>query len=290
MGRAAVVVGAAAVVLSACGGAGVESLSFPTPPPTAATATVPPPADYSGISQPTVAGATTTTVPAIGPGAAIIDGTVVGPSGPVAGATVEVERLVNGVAATTQAITAADGSFRVGSLLGGIYRVRAWQPPMLSLTTPDVFFLGATQTHALTLTLQSFAGLGVSSSMAPNPVEVGAYADLVVSVTQQTVGVDGVVRPIPMSGQSVTVEGGIGWSIASADPATTDIGGRAGFVVTCNTAAAPGLIALVTGAAPVALATSTCFNPAPTTTTTTTAPGGTGTTTSTTAGIFPPTS
>lgn len=283
---------AGALVVSGCGGA-VQSLSFPTPPPTAAAAVVAPPADYSGVSQLPVSGATTTTVPAIGPGGATIDGTIIGPSGPVVGATVEADRLVNGVSATTQATTAGDGSFTIARILGGIYRVRAWQAPMLSVPTPDVFFLGGTQTQAVNLTLQPYAGVQVSSSMAPNPVVVGGDANLVVSVTQQTVGTDGVVRPIPLSAQSVTIESGGGWVTTTLNPATTDGNGHATFVLVCTSAAAPSLVALVTGAPPATLTTSACINPAlaapTTTTTTTTVPGGTGANTSTTIGSNQPT-
>ncbi|MCU4183620.1 carboxypeptidase-like regulatory domain-containing protein [Acidiferrimicrobium sp. IK] len=298
-GRSRVAVAAAlvsGVALSGCGG-GVESLSFPAPPSTSPqppTTAVAPPADYSQVRQSPVPGVTTTTLPTIGPGAATIDGTIVGPSGPVAGATVEAERIVDGVSAATQATTAADGSFTISKVLGGVYRLRAWQPPMLSLITPDVFFLGATDTQSVTFTLQSFGGVQVTSSMAPGTVEVGDDANLVVSVTQQTVGPDGVVRPVPMPAQNVTLDDGGGWSTLGANPAVTGPDGNARFVLTCTSAPAPAVIASVAGAAPATLPTSTCVNPAPPVTTPPAATppdggsGGVAPTTSTTIAAAPP--
>ena len=281
---------AAVLALGGCG-SGAASLSFPPPPPSTATSgtTAPAPADYSRIAQPTVPGAPTTTVPVIGPGGATIAGTVMGPSGPAAGATVQAERIVGRAVATTQATAAADGTFTIPHVLGGIYRVRAWQPPSLDATSPDLFFLDGTQTQTVSLSLQSFAGVQVTSSMAPATVQVGGRAALVVSVTEETVGADGVLHPTPQAGQSVSVDDGGAWTVLGANPAVTNVSGQATFTLTCDSSPAPPLLATVAGAPPATVTTSACVNPAPTTTTTpapttTTIPG-----TSTPTSVTPPT-
>lgn len=258
---------AAGLAAAGCGSS-VTRLSLPVPPPTSASppTTVVVPSDFTGVRQGPVPGGTTTTVPAIGPGQATIDGSVLGPAGPVAGATVQAERIVGSAVVSTQATTGADGSFTIAGVLGGVYRVRAWQAPALDLVVPELFFLGTTDTHALTLQLTSYAGVQVATSMAPLAVDVGAAANVVVAATQQTVGVDGVVRPEPMAGASVSLDGGASWVPATADPTVTDSQGRATFEVTCVAPGAGGLVATVAGASPSALGAAECLTPPPPTT------------------------
>lgn len=111
---------AAVLVLVAAGCGGVEGLSYGKPPPVTAGAGGQGPSlpgNLDSLAQKGVSGATTTTVPAIGPGGASIVGTVLGPNGAVGGATVEADRLVGDRVATTTVTTAADGSFLIGSIL-----------------------------------------------------------------------------------------------------------------------------------------------------------------------------
>ena len=63
--------------------------------------------------------------------------------------------------------TAADGSWTIGAVLGGRYRVRAWQQPSLAVTTPQIFFLGGTESRSLTIQLTSFTGPNVAAAIAP---------------------------------------------------------------------------------------------------------------------------
>ncbi|MHB1536203.1 MAG: carboxypeptidase-like regulatory domain-containing protein, partial [Acidimicrobiales bacterium] len=179
----AVLIGLAAL-FAGCGG-GVQSLSFPTPPPTSAavgvtTTTVAP--DLTGVSLAPVAGQITTTTVGIGPGAATINGTVLGPQGPVSGASVEADRLVGDAEATVSTTTAADGSFTFAGVLGGRYRVRAWQTPTLAMISPQIFFLGGSETHTLTLTVTAFVGSQITAAIAPDPPTVGDPANLAVQV------------------------------------------------------------------------------------------------------------
>ena len=135
-----------ALLAGGLAGCGVQTLSYPTPPATAhAVVTAGPtlPDEPSrAVAEGAVPGATTSTVPRIGPGAATLNGTVIGPEGPVGGATVEADRLVGDQVAATQTTTAADGSWSISSILGGRYRIRAWQQPSLAVTTPQILFLG----------------------------------------------------------------------------------------------------------------------------------------------------
>jgi hypothetical protein len=262
---------AAAALSAALAGCGVQTLSYPPPPatggpPATNVPTLPP--NLPSVVEVGVPGSSTTVPLRIGPGGATLNGTVLGPSGPVAGATVEADRLVGAQEASTETTTAADGSWTIGSLLGGRYRVRAWQQPSLAVTVPQVFFLGGSDSHGLTIQLTTFAGPDVASAIAPEVPVVGQTDNLVVQVTNPTVGSDGVVRNLPEVGVSVALTDGPLWQLASANPLATGANGTVLFQVSCQAVGAIPLSAAVGAAAPVALQLPACVGP-PTTTTTT---------------------
>ncbi len=271
------VLGMSALLVAGAGCSGVEKLSFPNPPATQAPSQASPtlPDNLSSVTQPPVAGVTTTTVPVVGPGAATLNGSVFGPTGPVGGATVEADRLVGNQVATARTITAADGSWRIPHILGGVYRIRAWHAPNLDLTTPQVLFLGDTQNLTVSIELNAFPGTSLGTSIAPATPQVGQPANLLVQVTTPTIGADGVLRYQPVASGRVQLTPGPGWIVSGANPASTNSAGDVLFQVQCQVAGSSPMLATVgaTGT-PVSLQVPACA-PAPpptTSTTSTTAP------------------
>lgn len=287
----------AAVALLAGGlaGCGVQTLSFPTPPATAhSSVTTGPtlPTNLPSVVEAGVPGATTTVPPRIGPGGASLNGTVMGPNGPVAGATVEADHLVGDQMAATQTTTAADGSWNIASILGGRYRVRSWQQPSLAVTAPQIFFLGASESHAMTMQLTVFTGPSVASAIAPDIPVVGTTDNLVIQVTNPTVGSDGVVRNLPEVGVSVSLTNGPQWQVYNGNPLSTGPDGQVLFQVSCQAPGTVPLSAAVGAGTAVPLQLPDCVGP-PTTTipsiTTTTCPPATsvpGQTTTTSTTLF----
>jgi hypothetical protein len=237
-----------------------------------------------------VPGASATTPPLkIGPGTASLNGSVLGPSGPVAGATVEADRLVGDQVATAKATTAADGSWTIGSILGGRYRVRAWQQPSLAVTTPQIFFLGGSESRSLSIQLTSFTGPNVAAAIAPGTPMVDQPANLVVQVTNPTVGADGVLRNLPDVGVLVALTEGPLWRVQNGNPLPTGPQGTALFQVECQAAGVIPLSVAVGGGGPVALQLPACAGSPPTTTTTTSTTTTTTVPSSTTSTICPST-
>lgn len=284
MGPLALLVAVGGLLAAGCSG-GVGSLSFPNPPST----TVPPPAPQdslppglASISEAPVAGVTTTTAPAIGPGNESINGTVTGPNGPVAGATVEIDRFVGSSYASARTTTAADGTWSFRRILGGDYRVRAWQAPNLDMDTPTVVFLGG-QPQSVALQLQSYPSQQVQVAINPGVPTVDQPADLVVQVTSPRVSADGVLSEPPVVGVPVTLVNGPAWQVQNGNPLPTDPGGQATFQLQCTSPGTDPLSAQVANNPPVALQMPACLPPPPpSTTTSTTLPGGFSGTTSTT--------
>jgi hypothetical protein len=249
-------------------GCGVQKLSFPTPPPSVRTAvTIPPtlPTNLPAVAEGSVPGAPTSVPPRVRPGQATLNGTVIGPSGPVAGATVEADRFVGDAVATVQTTTAADGSWSLASILGGRYRIRAWQQPSLAMTTPQILFLSGREKHTMTMQLTSFTGPVVASAFAPANPEVGQVDNLVIQVTNPAVGADGVVRNLPDTGVSVTLIDGPEWQVYNGNPLPTDSTGQVLFQVSCLAAGTLALSAQVGVGTAVDLQLPNCVPP-PTTT------------------------
>ena len=118
------------------------------------------------------------------------------------GATVEADRFVGSSEASRQVSTAADGSWTIPAILGGRYRVRAWQSPSLAMTTPQIFFLGGTQAMAIDLQVQAFTGQAISSAANPTSTAVGDDINVVVAVSTQSVNASGIVSYQPAAGRA----------------------------------------------------------------------------------------
>lgn len=272
---------ALALLIAGCGNS-VDTLSIPTPPATSVPLPRPPdtlPPGLASVSEVPVAGVTTTTAPAVGPGPASMNGTVTGPGGPIAGATVQIDRFVGDSYSSRRTTTAADGTWSFRNILGGDYRVRAWQAPALDMQAPQIVFLSANQPQTVALQLTSYQDQQVQVAINPaNPV-LGQPANLVIQVTNPTVDANGILSVPPVPGTPVTLVNGSGWQVDNGNPLTTDASGQATFVVTCNAAGTDPLSAQVGTNPPVTLQMPLCGAPPPTTTTTTASPSSNSTST-----------
>ena len=275
--------GAAGLALLAAGcGGHVDSLSFPAGPAT--TLAQPPPPDtlppgLASVSHNSIPGVTTTTAPVIGPGNASMNGTVTGPSGPVQGATVEIDRFVGFTYSSARTTTAADGTWSFRGILGGDYRIRAWQAPALDMDTPKVVYLAAGQPQSVALQLTSYQGQQVQVAVNPaNPV-ANQPANLVIQVTTPHIDDNGILTLPPVAGVAVTLVNGSGWQVNNGNPLPTNAAGQATFEVECTTPGSDPLGAQVGANPPFSLQMPVCGNPPPTTTTAPSGPNGTTTTT-----------
>ena len=274
--RAARLTALAAVgLLPACAAGAVPPL--PAPPTTTRSASATTLPDTSGVSLPAVAGATTTTLPPLGPGHATLTGKVTGPTGPVPQATVEADRVTSTGVAVGTATTAADGTWVLGNVLGGVYRVRAWRAPDMAQTQPTVLFVGDTDKPQLQLQVQQYGGTQLQWSIAPDPPVVNQPAQLVIQLT--TTAVDpssGVVRGSPVAGASLQLTGSSNWVAQNGDMNITGPGGQAVWQLVCLASGSQPLQVQVNGQAAYPVGgLPDCVEPPPSTTTTSTSPSST---------------
>lgn len=261
---------AALALAGACSGASTATEPLPPPPSTSALAPTTAAVDYSGVALPGVAtGRTTTTALPLGPGRASLSGRVVAPDGAaVEGATVRVERLSGAAVATMDLLSVADGAWTVPGILGGRYRIRAWRQPDLALTQPALVFLGASQEGAVELKLEKHFGTTPLPSVSPLKPLVGQPTNLVLQLSTRSVDTAGVVVGAPVAGATVELAGGSGWTVALANPTTTDGAGRARWQLVCMAPGAQPMRLVVNGIEQFHLALPACGEPPPPSTTT----------------------
>jgi hypothetical protein len=194
------------------------------PPPTTRATTSTTVVDRSGVVLPGVGGETTTTIDDTGSAALV--GTVRGPAGPLAGATVRIDRLVGGHEVRHDVRTAADGRWELRGVPGGRYRVRAFLAPAFAQTAAEARFLADGEEHSFDLVVDDQRGVVVRADVAPDQPTLDAAVNLVVYVVQRTVAADGVVRSTPVSGTVVELSGLGRWVLRddSSDGGSTDDG------------------------------------------------------------------
>jgi len=260
------------------------------PSPTTEATTPTSLADYTGVVLPGVGGATTTTIDE--KGTARLTGTVSGPSGFLAGATVRIDRLVAGREVRHDVLSGPDGRWELRDVPGGRYRVRAFLAPVYAQTKAEVKFLTDGDEHTFDLKVDDQRGAVVRADVAPDQPLVDGAVNLVVLVAQRVVGDDGVVRSSPLAGTFVELTGLGRWTARDdAGPSPTDDStsttldeggeldqgailsseGRAQFELRCVQAGAPGLelripVLVTPPAAPASSgSTTTTAAPVPTT-------------------------
>jgi len=262
-----VVVGAG---LAACANSGVPQL--PPVPTTVSASSATSTPDAGGAFLQSVSGRSTTTSVALGPGTSGLRGVVQGPSGPVPGAVVQVQRETTpgGTPATDRILTAADGSWSLTGILGGAYLLRSWLAPGLAMTQAVTIFLAQGEQRQVQMTLQQYSGMVISSSMAPNPPLVGQPSNLVVLVTNTSVDGNGIVRSVPVAGAQVELAGSAAWQVSTENPTATGNDGEARWELTCEATGSQPLSVTVNSASTDTLAQiGNCQTPPPTTTSTT---------------------
>lgn len=260
MKRAAVV--ALVVVAAAC--ASNPYVPLPEPKvangPTTTTTAVP---DLTDVNLPGVRG-TTTTVPALGPGPVTIIGRVDGPDGPVAGATVRLDRISDAGTTGVDVPTAADGTWNLANVLGGRYRVRAWLAPTLGMAKATVVFVEQTNPKPIVLKLAQFGGAVVDWAMAPTPPPVDQRVNLKVRIANRTVDAQGFITETPVYATTVVLSGGGRWQLYSQNPQYTDTDGSVVFEMACLQAGPQPLTVQLENGETKTLDLPPCFDPSST--------------------------
>ena len=190
--------------------------------------------DYSRTSLIPLDGTAATSTIAFAKGAVNLSGKVTGPDGPVAGATVRVERIVGQQTALTTITSGAGGKWTLPRITGGVIRVQAFKVPDLAMPASQVTF--ASGDTKLDLTLQRYDGTTVQWALAPSQPMAGRQLNLVVQVAVKRVDADGYVRTVALAGIGVNVVALAALQpVSTTDTKITDDKGRVSFRLMCTT-------------------------------------------------------
>jgi phage baseplate assembly protein gpV len=202
--------------------------------------TIPPGFEASDTSEVVLAPfeAAPTVVPAaieVVGGQARLTGVVTGPDGPVPGATVQLERFVDGEVGNLRVPTGPDGRFALTTLQGGRYRVRAWAAPTLTATRSTVAFIPASgEVVDLALAVERHAAPTLVAGIEAGRFQVGDALTLRALLTRQVVDGDGIVVDQPVGATEVSVDApGLAVVAPSTAPGRTDAAGRVSWRIEC---------------------------------------------------------
>jgi len=169
-------------------------------------------------------------------GTAKISGTVFGPDGPVEGAIVRLERFVGPDFGQLDVATNKDGKYRADNILGGRYRVRAFQKPSLATTEPPALFLAADHGEAaLDIVTEKFEGESLQGALDVADPHVGQKVTFRALLSKEEVNDDGIVAGAGIEGRDVQlspVDGGI--KVDGEDVQRTGSDGMALFTIICE--------------------------------------------------------
>lgn len=166
-------------------------------------------------------------------GSAALSGIVMGPSGPVAGASVRIERHAGDGLAAADLVTDELGAYHLPAILGGRYRVRAWVGGQYTMTTSAVLFLRQGEVRALDLEIGPIDGQPQVGFTHRGDVYVGLTGSVAVSVTTRSIGADGLVDLNGIPGAVVGFSPSANVT-ANAAVVTANGAGVANFLIECH--------------------------------------------------------
>ncbi|HYF47113.1 MAG TPA: carboxypeptidase-like regulatory domain-containing protein [Acidimicrobiales bacterium] len=189
----------------------------------------------------------------------VMGGSVTGPDGPVAGATVRLERFVGGQTATLDVRTNARGRWVAIHVHGGRYRFRAWQSPSLAMAASDVRFIAADAEVDLTLAVERYDGADVTGGIDDVDPEVDATAVVTGLVTHQQVDPEGIITTAPAAGRDARVTPFGPWQLLGPTGGVIDDAGRVSWTFRCE--AAGSVSARIEALGLEATVSATCVEP-----------------------------
>ncbi len=147
-----------------------------------------------------------------------------------------IERWVGSASGALMVGTDGGGHFGASGLLGGHYKVRAWQQPSLATFDAATGFVANGSRLQVNVVMQMHNSFSVQVAASTGSITVGQPFSLMALVTQESVDANGVVQDGPVTGESVQLSAGPSLTVAGANPATTGADGLARWTLTCTTA------------------------------------------------------
>ncbi len=185
-------------------------------------------------------GTSVTTGVGVAGGSTTVRGTLSVNNAAIAGATVEVERIVGNTSAALTTTTDAQGNWEIKDVLGGRYRLRAWRAPDVAVTQPAILFADASSTATVDLAGQLIGPVEVSAAAAPTSAAIDDEINVGFRLESRAVDPQGIVRTSQLGDIGVTIDGATNAELQSGSPVSrsTRRDGQVQWTMRC-TAAGP---------------------------------------------------
>lgn len=174
----------------------------------------------------------------LGGGEASFIGTVTGPTGPVPGAVVHLERHTTEGIASVQTTTDEFGLWSATGLAGGRWRVRSYVPNLYTSGPSQVFFVSEDEDVTIDATMTAPSEVPVIDLVGPASTYINQSYTYAVTVGIRRVDAEGRVVVVPAPNAQVTVLS-TSSSLTSTDVVSTDSGGAARFSMACGSLGTP---------------------------------------------------
>ncbi len=174
-------------------------------------------------------------IPVFG-GKANITGSVLGPDGPVEGATVRIERFVGGRGGFAEVTTNKDGNYSAFNVYGGHFRIRAWLAPDLTTFEPQTTFVPAEVDRTIELRVLKRDANLLQAALNRGDPHVGEFVILEALLVNEEIDEDeGIVKGEGIKDVEVAVvpKENLQWDILERTVITDD-DGYARFTLVCQ--------------------------------------------------------
>jgi hypothetical protein len=180
-------------------------------------------------------------------GKARLIGTVSGPDGPIAGATVGIQRVTSEGIGDLQVLTNGEGKWAADRMPGGTYRVRAWIPGISTSGGSEVRYLEEDEKAEFAFTILAVDPTPTIEFVHGGPIYAAHSGSVAMVMTSRVIDENGIVVTSPVVGALVTVQTTFGVTVATSPIQLTDANGTASFTLTCLGVASGGTITATSG-------------------------------------------
>ena len=180
-------------------------------------------------------------------GEARLFGTVSGPDGPIAGATVGIERITSEGIGELRVFSNGEGRWSANRMPGGKYRVRAWIPGISTSGGSEVRYLEHDEKAEFNFTVLAVDPTPTIEFVHGGPIFAHHSGSVAMVMTTRVINENGVVVTSPVSGALVSVVTTSGVSVSTSPISLTDGNGMASFTLTCVGVSSGGTITATSG-------------------------------------------
>ena len=175
-------------------------------------------------------------------------GIITGPSGPLEGAEVVVQRFTNAGAAVVRTKTNSEGRWQVSGVHGGRFRVRAFVPGRFASAGSEVFFLAGGETKRHNVNLAKPTEEPIVRGIVIGDAHVGGAGSAMVFVANREIDDDGKIRQVAAAGVEVSLlVDGVAVILTSPELTATGPYGFARFAFDCPGESTGDVQAIVAG-------------------------------------------